>query len=142
MRKQLAIWLVFATICATALELGCGAGSWAYNMRSTQRAPGGDGTVQIERIEGNNRLVTTTLRYVIPPDRLGPGLTAFVLWFRDARGHATKASVLAYDPSTRTARATATTPQTQFDLIVTAERNGQVLEPSTEIIFNQRVRAE
>jgi hypothetical protein len=142
MHRQLALWFVLATVCATLLGLGCGTGSWQYNMRATQRDPGADGTLRVERIEGNNRMVTVSLRFVAPPDRHGNGLTTYILWFRDARGAATMASALEYDPASRTARATATTPRTQFEAIITAERNAQVGEPSDFIVFNQRVRAE
>ncbi|MFK7990342.1 MAG: hypothetical protein AB8I08_30250 [Sandaracinaceae bacterium] len=77
-----------------------------------------------------------------PPARLGTGLTTFVLWFRDARGQSTKASLLEYDPDSRTASATATTPMGRFQAIVTVERNGNVVEPGENVIFNQRVSAE
>lgn len=64
------------------------------------------------------------------------------MWFRDARGQSTKASLLEYDPGSRTARATATTPMSRFVVIVTAERNGNVVEPSENVIYNQRITAE
>jgi hypothetical protein len=137
------VWLVFAVMAVPlAASFGCGGGSWTYNLTGSQRDPGSDGTVQVERIEGGNRLVTVHFRHLTPPERLGGGLTIFVLWFRDAQGHSTKASVLAYEPDSRTARATATTPMTSFQLVVTAERNNTVAEPSENVIFNQRVRAE
>jgi hypothetical protein len=140
MQKNVAVWLVFAVL---SLALGsCSTGSWSYNVISTQRAPGGTGTVQVERIEGGNRLVTVSFQHVVPPELLGAGLTTLVMWFRDARGQSTKASLLEFDPSSRTARATATTPMSTFALIITAERNGTVVEPSENVLFNQRVRAE
>ncbi len=136
MHRQLGISLIFVVLSLAAT--GCG-GAWSYNVMATPRAPGAEGTVQVERIEGGNRLVTVTFRHVPPPDRLNPNFRSYVMWFRDTRGQATKASVLEFDPGTRTGRATATTPMTQFVLIVTAEANGQVLEPSENEIFNQRV---
>lgn len=139
MHRHLAVWLVFTM---SLLALGCGGGSWSYNVVGTQRDPGAEGTVQVERIEGGNRLVTATFRHMTPPDRLASGLTTYVLWFRDARGQSTKASLIEYDPGSRTGRATATTPLSNFAVIVTAERNGQVVEPSENVIFNQRVTTE
>lgn len=132
-------WLALF-IALSALGTGCGGGSWAYNVVGTPRDPGAEGTIQVERIEGGNRLVTCTLRHMTPPERLGQGLTAFIVWFRDPQGRSTKASVLQYDPGSRTARATATTPLGRFRVIVTAERNGEVAEPSENVVFNQDVQ--
>lgn len=143
MQRLVTIWLVFAALSLPLVaSFGCGGGSWNYNVVASQRDPGADGTVHVERIEGGNRLVTVSFRHLTPPERLGGGLTVFVLWFRDAQGHSTKAAVLQYEPDSRTARATATTPMTSFQLVVTAERNGSGAEPSENVIFNQRIRAE
>lgn len=121
---------------------GCGGGSWSFAVVGTQRDPGAEGTIQVERIEGGNRLVTVSFEHMTPPERLGSGITTFVVWFRNPRGRSSKASNLAYDPDSRTGRATATTPMTSFIVIVTAERNGNVSEPSENVIFTQRVTAE
>ncbi len=123
-------------------SVGCGGGSWSFNVVGTQRDPGAQGTVQVERIEGGNRLVTASFEHMTPPERLGSGFTTFVVWFRDPRGRSTKASNVEYDPDSRTGRATATTPMTNFVVIVTAERNGNVAEPSENVIFTQRVSTE
>ncbi len=141
MHRQLAIWTISAMLSLAAL--GCGGGSWAYNVMGTQRDPGAEGTVQVERIEGGNRLVTVSFRHMTPPERLGNNLRRFVMWFRTPNGQSTMASNLEYDPASRTARATATTPQTQFLVIVTAEPAGNaVTQPSENVIFNQRVSAQ
>jgi hypothetical protein len=140
MFRKLSIWLVFATLAVGAL--GCGGGSWSYNVVGSSRDPGAEGTVQVERIEGGNRLVTASMQHMTPPDRLGNGLTTYVMWFRDQRGQSTKASILEYNPDDRSARATATTPLSRFRLIITAERNGRVAEPSENVIFNHRISAQ
>lgn len=134
--------LLAGALSLAALLPACGGGSWSYNVVGTQRDPGAEGTIQVERIEGGNRLVTASLQHITPPERLGQGLTTFVMWFRDPRGQSTKASNLEYDPGSRTGRATATTPMGRFLVIVTAERNGEAHEPSDNVIFNQRVDAQ
>lgn len=140
MHRHLAIWLLVVAVALTAL--GCGGGAWTYNVVGTQRDPGAEGTVQVERIEGGNRLVTVSFRHVTPPERLGPNLRRFVMWFRNPQGQDTMASNLEYDPGSRTARATATTPLTRFVLIVTAEGQGTATHPGNNVIFTQRVTAE
>lgn len=138
MFRHVTIFAVFACLALSAV--GCGGGSWSYNVVGTSRDPGAEGTVQVEAIEGGNRLVTATLSHMTPPERLGNGLTTYVMWFRDPHGHSTKAAHLEYNEGDRTARATATTPLTRFRLVVTAERNNNTAEPSENVIFNQRVR--
>ena len=134
--------LVWPALFVSLVSIGCGGGSWSYNVLGTQRDPGAEGTVQVERIEGGNRLVTLSLRHMTPPERLGQALTTFVVWFRDQNGRSTKASTLAYDPGSRTGRATATTPHGNFRILVTAEQNAEAGEPSENVVFNQDVRTE
>ncbi|HJL16174.1 MAG TPA: hypothetical protein RMH99_10980 [Sandaracinaceae bacterium LLY-WYZ-13_1] len=140
MYRALVTTLIAAALAFSAI--GCGGGSWSYEVVGSRRDPGAQGTVQVERIEGGNRLVTVSMEHMTPPDRLSSGLTTYVMWFRDPRGQSTKASILEYSPDDRTARATATTPMSRFRLLVTAERNGNVVEPSENVIFNQRISAE
>lgn len=120
----------------------CGGGSWSFEVVGTQRDPGAEGRLQVERIEGGNRLVTVSLQHMTPPERLGANLTTFVMWFRDPRGQSTKASLLDYDADSRTARATATTPMSNFTVIITAERAPDVVGPSENVVFSQVVETD
>jgi len=140
MYRHLTPWLM--CIALALGSAGCGGGSWSFEVVGTQRDPGAEGQIQVEQIEGGNRLVTVSLTHMTPPERLASGLTTFVMWFRDRRGQATKASLLEYDPDSRTARATATTPMSNFTVIITAERTSNVVGPSENVVFTQRVRAE
>lgn len=121
---------------------GCGGGTYTFNLVGSQRDPGAEGTLQVERIEGGNRLVTVSVRHLTPPERLGQNLRTYIVWFRDAQGRSSKASALEYTPDSRTGRATATTPQTRFTVVITAERNAQAAEPSDNVIFTQNVQTE
>lgn len=132
-----------ARLCLVGLLLGaCGGASWEYDVVGTRSDPGAEGRIQVERIEGGNHLVTVSLSHVTPPERLSPNLNAFVLWFRDARGQNQMASVMQYDPNSRSARATATTPNTKFIVLVTAESRANASSPSENVIFRQQVNAE
>ncbi|MGE0790539.1 MAG: hypothetical protein AB7S26_32980 [Sandaracinaceae bacterium] len=129
-------------LCGLASVAGCGGGSWSYSVVGTARDPGAEGTLQIERIEGGNRLVTASLSHLSPPARLGDGLTEVVMWFRDERGHSTKAGRVEYDEGSRTGRATATTPLTRFSVVITVERDFEVVEPSENVLFRQDVQTD
>jgi len=117
--------------------LGCG-GPAEYAIVGTSRAAGTDGLMVVEEIEGGNHLVTLTLEHLPPPNRLGDNLTAYVLWIKPQGGTPQKASVLAYDDDERSASGRATTPGGQFEVLVTAERSGNVNSPSELIVARQR----
>ncbi|MCK6548270.1 hypothetical protein L6R52_20655 [Myxococcota bacterium] len=75
-----------------------------------------------------------------PPDRISAGATAYVVWSRrNAESPWTRLGALEYDADTRTAKLSATTPETAFDLLVTAESMATAASPSPEAVFSQRV---
>lgn len=134
--------LLVAVSFAVALAMtgaGCGGGSHSYDIRGTQRDPGADAHVQVERIEGGNHLITITVRNLTPPDRLGSGNHLFVVWVRQEGGATTLASRLEYQQDQRTGRATATTPATHFTLMITAEQQPTVTQPSDFVVFQQNI---
>jgi len=118
---------------------GCG-GARTFTLRGTQRDPGADAQLQVERIDGGNYLLTFTGRNMTPPDRLGSALTRYVLWVRTPNSAATMEATLQYDPDSRTGRATATTPHQRFTVLVTAERSGETATPSEFLVFQQDVQ--
>ncbi len=128
--------------CLTALIIvvaACG-GSSEYVFVGGARAVGMDGVAQVETIEGGNQLVSLRLQHLPPPDRLGSGLTAYVVWFRTADQSPTRAGVLEYDTETREGVLTATTPLTQFSILVTAEEQGDVPAPSDIVVAERAVQ--
>lgn len=134
--------LLVALSFALALALtgaGCGGGSHVYDVRGTQRDPGADAHVLVERIEGGNHLLTITVRNLTPPDRLGSGNQLFIVWIRQEGGQTALASRLEYQADQRTGRATATTPAAHFTLMITAEQNQQASQPSDFVVFQQNI---
>lgn len=132
--------LVFAGIAATltVTVAGCG-GARNYTVRGSQRDPGADGRVQVERIDGGNHLITFTGTNMTPPDRLGSGFTRYVLWVRTSAAPAQMEANVAYEPDSRTGRATATTPHQRFTVMITAERAQETSTPSDAVVFTQNV---
>lgn len=122
--------------------VGCGGGVWTYPVEGTPRDPGAEGTIQVERIEGDSRLVTLSLRHLAPPGRLGSGLTTFVVWLRDVHGRSIEASVIEYSAGSRTGRATATTSMPSFTVLVTAEQDAHAAQPSAIVVFSHRVTTD
>ncbi|UJR80869.1 hypothetical protein [Sandaracinus amylolyticus] len=128
--------IAFTTLAAYAA--GCG-GARNYTVRGSQRDPGADGRVQVEHIDGGNNLITFSGTNMTPPDRLGSGFTRYVLWVRTGSAPASMEANVAYDPSSRTGRATATTPHQRFTVMITAERATETSTPSDTVIFQQNV---
>ena len=83
--------------------------------------------------------MTMTATNITPPDRIGEGNTVFLVWIRLPNGQTTMESQLAYTPDERTGRATITTPQEHFTLVVTAEADANATAPSDRIIFQQEI---
>lgn len=136
---KLASALAIALVALAPLAAGCG-GARNYTLRGQQRDPGADGQLQVERIDGGNHLLTFTGRNMTPPDRLGTGFTRYVLWVRTASAPAQMEANLQYDPSSRSGRATATTPHQRFTVMITAERAAETSTPSDAIVFQQQVQ--
>lgn len=130
--------LPLAILALAAMFAGCG-GPRTYTMAGTQRDPGVEARLQIERIEGGNSLLTLTVRFLTPPDRLGEGNSVFMVWIRQPSGVTALASQLAYTPDNREGRATVTTPHPRFSLIVTAERDATASSPSDFVVLQQDV---
>ena len=131
--------LALSVALAYSGSAGCGGGSRQYDVHGTQRDPGADAHIQVENIEGGNHLITLTVRNLTPPARLGTGNTVFMIWLRTTAGATTLGSQLGYQVDARTGRATMTTPSARFTILVTAEQNAQVTQPSDFVVFQQDV---
>ncbi len=129
-----------AIVFALGISLtGCG-GPTEYAVVGSARAAGADGTVEVEEIEGGNNLVTLTLNHLPPPDRLGNGMTVYVLWVVGEGAAPTNAGRLEYDPDERTGKGVATTPLHAFEIKVTAEESVEVGSPSEIVVATQEVQ--
>lgn len=129
-------YLVFAVLLMTLFACG---GSGEYIFVGGPRAVGLDGVAQVETVEGGNQLVSLRLQHLPPPDRMGENLSAYVVWFVADDRPTTRAGVLEYDADTREGALTATTPFRQFNILITAEAQGDVPQPSDVIIAQRAV---
>jgi hypothetical protein len=127
---------------ALLLNAGACGGGWEHSLVGTPRAPGADGVVQVEEIEGGNRLVTVVVSNLVPPRRLGAGLDTYVVWLAGRSGHPDKAGILEYDEESRQGNMFATTPHRRMELRITAERNGSVSSPGDAIVIRRRIETE
>ncbi len=138
MRIVLALVLLVPSLVAAT---GCH-GPSEYAVVGSPRAAGADGLLQVEEIEGGNRMLTLVLDHLPPPARLGEGLTTYAAWVTPIGGAATKAGNLEYDEDARQGRLTATTPHGRFTLAVTAESDAAAVTPSDVVVADREVGAE
>jgi hypothetical protein len=129
---QLALVLI-----AALTGLG-GCGPTTYQMTGTEHAAGTDATATVEEIEGGNVLVTLEVEHLAPPGRVSSGMNTYVMWFRGS-GDARIGAVLEYDEDDRVGRATATTHESQFEIVVTAESTRSPGSPSEVIVMRRRI---
>lgn len=132
----LAILLVLglaAAACGTTAE---------YPIVGSDRAMTADGIVQVEEIEGGNRLVTVSIAHLPPPARLGEGLAQYVVWLGPEGQPPALAGKLGYDEETRQGQLMATTPHPRFVLKITAERPGTVAAPSDIVVAERKITAD
>ena len=134
MRRQIS----FVFFCLLVSTGACG-GPDEYAIVGTARAPGSDGAVQLETIEGGNTLVTVAVDHLPPVERLGAGLHAYVVWFVPPGQPPVKAGILEYDPDGRTGRMMATTPHRRFTLKITAEPDASTDSPSDVVVAAREI---
>ncbi len=119
------------------LLVGCG-GPSEYIVTGTERAAGTDGLVTVETIEGN-RMVTVEMEHLPPASRISESATLYVVWIKPQGGTPSMAGRLEYDDDERSGTMRATTPHTEFELLITAETDATATSPSDIVVARQRV---
>ena len=130
--------VVLCSSLAVFAAIGC-AGPSKYQVVGSERDPGADGRITVEKVEGGNAMVTLDLDHLAPPGRMQDGATTYVVWFNKEGRVPSRVGQLAYDSGRRKGTMRATTTDRQFDVVVTAERSGAVHAPSTAVIFEKQV---
>jgi hypothetical protein len=97
------------------------------------------GSIQIERIEGEQRLLTLEFEQLAAPETLDPNLHVFTVWLADSRGRTVKAGQLRYDPARRSANLATTTELSAFTVQVTGERDTDASAPSGFVLAQRKV---
>lgn len=133
--------LTCSLLATTAMGLmACGPSEFV--VTGTERAAGADGTITVEELEGGNVLVNVTFENLPPPDRLGQGLTTYIVWFKAANGAPSMAGALAYDADNRTGSMQATSPHSDLEVIVSGEKALNATAPSEFVVAKRKINAD
>lgn len=133
--------LACSLLTATLMSL-VACGSNEYVVTGSERAAGADGTITVEELEGGNVLVNVAFENLPPPDRLGQGLTTYIVWFKPEGAAASMAGALAYDADNRTGSMQATSPHAKLEVIVTAEKGTNATSPSEFMVAKRAVAVD
>lgn len=120
---------------------GCG-GPMELTFTGTSRAPGIDGKVRVERLEGGNSWVTFDVKNLPPPPRFGSGMRAFVVWVQGVDPAPVKAGSLDYQPDARQGFVHFTTPFDRFVVRLTVEQSASRAQPAGPVLAEQRISVE
>ncbi|MEM1418773.1 MAG: hypothetical protein AAGH15_28010, partial [Myxococcota bacterium] len=114
-----------------------------FGITGTARAELTQGTVQLERAEGDLRQLTVVLDQLAPPRTHGEELTEFVVWLVEFEGEEegppTRLGTLRYDADAASGSFGGTTAAATFVLRITAEVSAEVEAPSDLVIAERRV---
>lgn len=133
-------WGVLTLVLGAAL-VACG-GPLHYAPKGTPRAPEADATITADVNKGSalTRLVINT-EHLAPPGRLQDGGTTYVVWARKADGSQwQRVGAIKYDEGTRKGElAEASVPLTEFELIISIEKQAAPDAPSGDVVISQKV---
>ena len=131
------------TTLALAFSLALSAaacGGPQYAFAGSPRVESADGLVEVEVIEGTQRLVTLSIRGLPSAGSLGSDLTGFVVWAQlDPEAAATRLGALEYDADTRQGTFVGTVDAPAFTLIITAEADIAASSPSDVVVADRRI---
>ena len=135
--------VLLTSLLAASVMGGAACGPLKYAVQATAKAPGADGTViaDVHADQGQTR-VDIKVEHLPPPDRLEPGMTSFVAWYRrDDKAPWVRMGALKYDADGRKGvLEQATVPEVAFDALVTTEASVDPATPSPSVILAQHVQ--
>ena len=120
------------------MALAAACGPTVYQAVGEPLAVGADATIELDEVEGGNILVTVKVTHLPPPDRLADGATTYVVWFVSPAG-SVNAGTLAYDADARSGSLVATSTETTFRLLITAEPSRAADRPSVSVVIDREV---
>ena len=123
------------------LQLAACGGALNYQLKGSELSPGADARLKAA-VEPNRKLTRLEIaaENLSPAERLADGATTYVVWARpDFRTPWTRLGALDLSDGGRTGSATLTYSEIDFELLVTAEPNPAVSDPSKMQVFKQHV---
>jgi hypothetical protein len=146
MRRHIKMAALGAILALPLTVSGCGAmnkirggGKQTYALMPADRTPAATGVVKVSSSDDENKKLDISVQHLPRPAELDPSLTTYVVWIDPGQGHdPIPVGQLQIDKD-REAKEAFTTPFSQFDLMVTAERNATPAKPSDNVVLEGRI---
>ena len=132
-RVSIGLSALLLALCA------CIQASQRYPLVTGESAHGATGSLEVERIEGGQKLVMIELDKLAPPERIGTGMHEFVVWVEGEDGSRVRAGVLRYDRARKAGNLMATTQLPRFTVRVTGETKADVTTPSSVLLAERTI---
>jgi hypothetical protein len=111
-----------------------------YALVGSAYVPAAHGEIDVEKIDGDQILVTVTLDHLVPPAKIEVGLTHYIVWFAPVGEFPQYQQPLDYDPETHVGGASIPTSLREFEVQVTAEQSETPNQPSDLLMASQKIR--
>ncbi|MBL4686065.1 MAG: hypothetical protein JKY37_15835 [Nannocystaceae bacterium] len=95
--------------------------------------------IAVKTNRDGNRQMALTIDHLAPPERIDPRFRAYAVWIRVPGHGTTRAGVLKYNDRRRRGKLNATTPHSNFEVIVSLENNPSASAPSADSIVLRQV---
>ena len=122
--------------CAT-MKSAAGMGE-KVTLTAENRVPAAMGKVVINTDEDRNKQLKIEVEHLPAPEQLDPNLRTYVVWADPDKGAPVPLGRLAIEPD-RSADAELSAPFDHFDLLITAEDNGEPIKPSDIVVMRGRI---
>ena len=135
------------TRALSTLLLSCllvtSAGGCKTTVQAAAEAPalGSDATIVAKKNKTGTYAVSIEVLNLAPASRLDPGAATFVVWFVAKDAPAVRAGELAYDEGDRLGRLEATSPNRQFHVLITLEKEASPASPNGKGILDVPITA-
>lgn len=140
-RKGLA-GLALAAMASSQLACGLfGSDDTPATMRSSDKVPAAQGTVQISDAGNGNSGVAIRVKHLAPPSKIAPDATTYLVWIEPRNGAPQSVGAMTMDENLQ-GSLDVVTPHQRFRIIVTPEPSAQVSTPSHEPVFTYDVEPD
>lgn len=120
--------------------LGC---STTYPLKGTRLSPASSGEVIVSTDANDNQVLKINVRFMPLPQDLDPELTTFIAWASPSdKDTFSNLGQLKFSEEDREAELSTTTPYPDLTLIISAEKEAFVTQPSEFVVFKQQVVAK
>lgn len=138
MKNRMGTLLISALLVVGLALVGCSS-TTVYQMDAGERTAGADGQLNVDRDRNGNHLVNLKVAHLPMPSRLADGMATYVVWVypTDSQTPYNMGQIRLRDD--RSGELNFTTPFRTFNMVVTAEVDGQVMSPSNQVVLRREV---